>query len=139
MPTAKVYYKGDLKTELIHELSGEGMTTDAPPDNRGKGRSFSPTDLLASSWLSCMLTIMAMRAEDEGLDLKGTKGYVEKNMQNTPRKIKKLKGVFFMPFQLSQQMEEKLRNAAKGCPVSQSLSETLDIEVIFQYEEASSQ
>ena len=40
---------GDLRTEVIHSATDSKIITDAPLDNKGKGRTFSPTDLLAVS------------------------------------------------------------------------------------------
>lgn len=57
METAATIYKGDLRTEITHLRSGRVITTDAPPDNKGKGESFSPTDLVASALGSCIFTI----------------------------------------------------------------------------------
>ena len=42
-------YAGDDQVELTHGLSGTKLLTDLPPDNGGKGRTFSPTDLAAAS------------------------------------------------------------------------------------------
>ena len=46
---------GDLRTEVIHSATDSKIITDAPLDNKGKGRTFSPTDLLAVSVGSCMV------------------------------------------------------------------------------------
>ena len=58
--TSKVIYKGDLRTEAIQIRSGNTIITDAPIDNKGKGETFSPTDLVATALASCMLTIMVI-------------------------------------------------------------------------------
>jgi hypothetical protein len=39
METAKTKYKGDLRTEIVHLRSGSIITTDAPVDNKGKGKT----------------------------------------------------------------------------------------------------
>ena len=70
-------YLGDLRTAITHEPSGTVIETDAPIDNHGRGERFSPTDLVAASLGSCMLTIMGIVAKREGLDLSGTKVQVE--------------------------------------------------------------
>ena len=64
--TIKTKYIGGLRTESTHLKSGNTLITDAPLDNNGKGEAFSPTDLLATSLATCMLTIMGMAAEKHG-------------------------------------------------------------------------
>jgi uncharacterized OsmC-like protein len=49
MPTSKVLYTTDLRTEITHLKSGDVVITDAPFDNKGRGEAFSPTDLVATS------------------------------------------------------------------------------------------
>jgi len=59
--TSKLRYTGFLGTKCTHVKSATSISTDAPTDNNGKGESFSPTDLLATSLASCMLTIMGIK------------------------------------------------------------------------------
>ena len=80
-------YDGNLRCTATHTKSGATLLTDAPTDNNGKGESFSPTDLLATSMLSCVMTIIAIRAEKRGIDVNGMKGSVEKHMAANPRRI----------------------------------------------------
>ena len=42
-------YTGTLKTDLTRGPSGTDLTTAAPMDHQGDGRSFSPTALMASA------------------------------------------------------------------------------------------
>lgn len=65
----RIRYLGDLRTECEHE-SGVKIQTDAPKDNQGKGEAFSPTDLVAVSVGSCMLTMMGLMARRLGVELK---------------------------------------------------------------------
>ena len=75
---SKVLYEGSLRTKAVHIASGSTIVTDAPTDNNGKGEAFSPTDLVATSLASCMLTIMGIIAERDGIDLKGAHAEVKK-------------------------------------------------------------
>lgn len=84
-------YTGDLSTLAIHGPSGARLMTDAPKDNEGQGRAFSPTDLVGTAVGTCMLTIMGIVAERRGLDLVGTRVVVEKHMVSDPvRRIGRL-------------------------------------------------
>mgnify|MGYP000102417219 CR=1 FL=1 len=69
---SKVVNKGDLRTESTHLQSGKTIITDAPVDNPGKGKAFSPTDLVATALASCMLTIMGIVAKRDGILIEGT-------------------------------------------------------------------
>ncbi|MCC6541089.1 MAG: OsmC family protein, partial [Flavobacteriales bacterium] len=79
MDTAHVIYLGDLRTEATHVRSGRTILSDAPPDNQGRGEAFSPSDLLATSLASCMMTIMGIAARDKGITLNGLKARVVKH------------------------------------------------------------
>lgn len=133
MTTSTVTYEGNLRTSAIHLQSNNQIITDAPTDNHGRGEAFSPTDLLATSLASCMLTVMGIKAESMGLDLTGTTANVTKIMATEPRRVAqidvqvKVKGV----------SEEKdqiiLKNTALACPVAKSLHPDLlqNIQIEF--------
>jgi uncharacterized OsmC-like protein len=60
MKTARVSYLGELRTQCEHLGSGTKIFTDAPLDNHGRAEAFSPTDLVATSLASCVMTIMGI-------------------------------------------------------------------------------
>lgn len=76
--TSSVLYSGDLRTVCTHMASQSSFDTDAPTDNNGKGERFSPTDLLATSLATCMVTVMGIKAHSLGVDLDGIEVAVEK-------------------------------------------------------------
>jgi uncharacterized OsmC-like protein len=80
--TSRIVYTGDLRTELTHLQSGTVIENDAPTDNQGKGEKFSPTDMLATSLGSCMITTMAIRAADMNLNFTGTSINITKIMSS---------------------------------------------------------
>ena len=91
MTEISCYYAGDLKCDSIHISSGEKIRTDAPVDHYGKGDNFSPTDLLATSVGTCLLTIMAIKARNNGWEIEDINLKIKKNMtENSNRKIKEL-------------------------------------------------
>ena len=85
---AQVEYKGQLRTEAKHLRSGSVIVTDAPIDNQGKGEAFSPTDLVATALASCMITIMGIVAERDGINIEGVTADVDKIMSKEPRRNK---------------------------------------------------
>ena len=130
---SRVTYQGDLRTEAVHIQSGDVIVTDAPIDNQGKGEAFSPTDLVATALGSCMMTIMGIVAEREGIILDGTIAEVEKVMDTNPRRIGEVKIKIKFIQKLNRDQRNKLERAAKTCPVSGSLSENLKETVEFIY------
>ena len=87
MVRIEVKYEGELRCTATHVKSGKKIITDAPTDNQGKGESFSPTDLLATSMLTCIMTIIGIRAKKREIDVSGMSGSVEKSMATNPRRV----------------------------------------------------
>lgn len=129
------YYSGELRTQDTHLKSGNVIITDAPPDNNGKGEAFSPTDLVCAALSSCMMTIMAMAAQKEGIELKGLKSDIVKIMSANPRKIAEIQITFTYPGGLAatDAQKQKLEHAAHTCPVALSLAEGLKQTVVFNW------
>jgi putative redox protein len=127
----KIEYLSDLKTRCTHS-SGETIDTDAPKDNQGEGRLFSPTDLIAVGLGSCILTVMAIAARSLGVDLKGTTVEVQKEMsKNAPRRIERIAICVSCPNRFSLQIQKKLEKAAMDCPVHHSLHP--DMQQIIEF------
>ena len=134
METAKTIYLGELRTEATHLKSGEKIITDAPPDNEGKGAYFSPTDLLATSLASCMLTIMGIAARTHQINIDNTQVLITKVMASDPRRISEIHFVFEMPkIHYSEKQRGILKNAALNCPVAKSLHPDIIQDVQFNY------
>ena len=125
-------YDGNLRCTAIHEPSGAKLITDAPVDNMGKGESFSPTDLLATSMLTCVMTIVAIRADSKEIDVSGMTGSVEKTMAASPRRVAKLEVVINLPSGISMDDRAWLITEGCNCPVCVSVSESMEVEVTFQ-------
>ena len=128
-------YKGNLRNEVTHLQSGTRILTDAPLDNHGKGESFSPTDLLASSLGCCMLTIMGISAQSYGFTLEGTKVETEKIMGTDPRRVVEIKIDFHFPegSNFTPQQKRIIESAAKTCPVANSLHPDLKKTINFNW------
>lgn len=129
-----VTYQGGLRCEATHEPSGQRLVTDAPVDNRGKGESFSPTDLVATALGTCIPTIMGIVAEREKIDLTSLRITVQKEMSaEAPRRIAKLITRIMMPKGLTDQQKAKLEKAAHTCPVHQTLDGKVEMPIEFVY------
>ena len=134
MVSFKSVYKGELRTSVEHLKSNRSLITDAPPDNHGKGESFSPTDLVASALGSCMATVMGIHGRKYGIDLKGLEWSTLKNMTSQPRKIERIKLRFTWPCpQGSKEELNRLKESALTCPVALSLSPQVLQDVQFDF------
>jgi uncharacterized OsmC-like protein len=131
--TSEIIYKGSLRTEAKHLQSNTIIETDAPTDNQGKGERFSPTDLLATSLGSCMLTIMGIKARDMNISLEGTEVSIQKNMKSEPRRVGGIDVRFDFPASLTLDDKEKaiLERAALTCPVAKSIHPDIEMNVDF--------
>ncbi len=133
MATSKITYLGDLRTTSTHLQSGTEILSDAPVDNHGKGQAFSPTDLLANALGSCMITVMAIKANDMGIELKGTTAEVTKIMQAEPRRIKRLEVTLNMAAAVTQKDQTILERVGRTCPVYLSLHPDVEKEIVFNW------
>lgn len=133
--TSEIIYKGTLRTEAKHLQSNTIIETDAPLDNQGKGERFSPTDLMATSLGSCMLTIMGIKARDMDISLEGTEVDIEKIMKAEPRRIGGINVQFKFPaLNLDDKQKTILERAAHNCPVAKSIHPDIEVNVEFGWQ-----
>ena len=131
MVRIEAVYDGNLRCSATHIPSGQTLVTDAPVDNMGKGESFSPTDLLATSMLNCMMTIIAIAADSKEIDVSGMRGSVEKHMASGPRRVSKLEVEISLPTELNSEDRAWLIKRGLACPVQKSVSQEMEVEVQF--------
>lgn len=134
MVSMKGEYLGGLRTQVQHLKSGNRVVTDAPPDNNGRGEAFSPTDLACAALSSCMMTLMGILAEREGIVLTGLRSEIVKIMTSNPRKIGEIQ-ILFVHENLAATPEQKikLQRAALTCPVALSLGADVKQTVEFKF------
>jgi putative redox protein len=133
--TSIVEYEGELRTVCTHLRSGNNFQTDAPVDNNGKGERFSPTDLLATSLATCMITVMGIKARNMGFDLNGVKIEVEKIMKSDPRRVGGINLFFHIPDSLKsadEKTKQILKNTGNTCPVWLSLHPDIEVNVDWE-------
>lgn len=134
MVEIKTTYTGGLHCKAVHTPSGTVIETDAPVDNKGKGESFSPTDLLATSLAVCYLTTMGIAAEERGIDMKGTTCRIEKHMSHdAPRRVVKLVAEIIFPDGIPLDKRGILEAVALHCPVSKSVHPDIDVDLKLHF------
>lgn len=133
--TASIIYQGDLRCTATHLQSGTIIETDAPTDNRGKGEKFSPTDLLCVSLGTCIITTLAIKARDMGIDVKDTGIEVTKHMLNNPRRVGRIE--VNVKFLTNVSVEEKdkiiLETTGNNCPVAKSIHADIEVNIIYEW------
>ncbi|MCB9231855.1 MAG: OsmC family protein [Bacteroidia bacterium] len=133
--TAELTYEGDLRTRVVHLKSGNALVTDAPVDNHGKGEAFSPTDLLAVSMITCMVTVMGIHAEKTGLKIGEVSGWVEKIMAEHPRRVAQLNiEITFKNHRMDASEKRRIQEIGLNCPVAKSVHPDLLTQVKFIYQ-----
>lgn len=134
MATAKINYMSGLRTSCTHQQSGTTIITDAPTDNMGKGEAFSPTDLLATALVSCMLTTMGIVAEREKISFPNASAEMTKVMTSNPRRVEEVVVNVLMPEEnYSEEQRNILEEAGNNCPVARSLSPDVKQTITFSY------
>ena len=132
--TSSIIYQGHLRTKATHLKSGEMLVTDAPTDNNGQGAYFSPTDLLATSLGSCMLTLMGIAADKKEFELGKIEVELTKVMGSDPRRVTQI--IVQMKIQnvdFDVRKKRILETAALNCPVAKSLHPDIIQDVSFAY------
>jgi uncharacterized OsmC-like protein len=133
--TATIQYEGNLRCNARHLQSNSLIETDAPTDNRGKGERFSPTDLVCTALATCMITTMAMKATDMGIELKDTIVKAQKHMASDPRRIAKIDVELTFPDTLKLEEKDKiiLQRVGDNCPVIKSLHPDVVINASYNW------
>lgn len=134
MPTSEVIFEKELRTNATHFQSGVTIFTDAPADNHGKGESFSPTDLLATSLASCMLTIMDIAGDEHDFYIDGAKAIVTKIMGTNPRRVTEIKiDLYFPPNNYTDKQKQIIKFISENCPVAKSLHPDLKQNITINF------
>lgn len=130
---ARSTYVGQLRVESIHLNSDVRLITDAPLDNNGKGQSFSPTDCVATSLATCILTIIGIASQHKGIDIKGSTAGITKVMASSPRRIAKIAVDIEMRGECTDEHKKELERAGRACPVAKSLHPDIEQDISFTW------
>jgi putative redox protein len=135
MVTITGEYQGELHCSAVHGPSGDTLSTDAPKDNKGRGAAFSPTDLVATAFVTCIATTMALVARTHGVELAGLRYEVTKEMApGAPRRISRLTAKISVPPSARDVPAGVLEHAANNCPVHRSLAPDMERVIEFTWQ-----
>ena len=134
MATSRIEYLGGLRTKCTHLKSGTEILTDAPADNHGKGEAFSPTDLVATAYVSCMLSIIGIHCNENDIEMIGGTGDVTKVMASGPRRIERLAIEIDLSInKWPEEIKERIMRVAEACPVAKSVSEMMIVDIEYTF------
>ncbi|MBB6050552.1 OsmC family protein [Armatimonas rosea] len=126
-------YEGKTKCQLTHP-EGMVLQTDTPKELGGDAAAFSPTDLVASGLVTCILTTIALWGERRQLDLVGMSATVVKEMSTTANRIGRLAVTVTVPAALVPEgLRPRLEAIGHRCPVHASLHPEIEAPIIYQY------
>ncbi len=131
-------YTGNLRCTARHISTGQNLATDASKGQGGLGENLSATDLVVIGLGTCILTTLAIVGQRHQLDLTGMSACMEKEMVAAPiRRIDSIGMTITLPLglRLSPADRDRLENAARRCPVKQSLHPDIEIRIEFVYPE----
>ncbi|PCJ81020.1 MAG: osmotically inducible protein OsmC [Bacteroidetes bacterium] len=134
-PQYTLTYTNPLRTFSTHVKSGIEIITDAPVDNFGKGESFSPTDLLATSLVSCVMTIVGIACSKSDTEILSMNASVNKIMASKPRRVAEIRAhirISLIGCDLNE--AKRLERVARACPVAKSLSDEVLQNLTFEFD-----
>ncbi|GAB4194070.1 MAG: OsmC family protein [Simkaniaceae bacterium] len=135
MAVFEIQYQGNLCTKCLLPDTNVELITEAPKPEKEKKNYFCPSDLLALSLASCILTIFAKEANRLGLDVIGAKATVHKVMEKDPRRIKKLHVTVYCPKTFDSSVVAEIEKAAQECPVHKAIHPDVEQVLEFQWGE----
>jgi putative redox protein len=121
-----------LRTKIINLQNSKTIFTDAPIDNHGEGKYFSPTDLMAVSLGSCIITLIAIQANILSISINGTYLNMEKIMKGSPRQLGSILINIYLP-DIEKSQQKRLESAALNCPVYRSFHPEIEKKLIFHW------
>ena len=123
MTSIKTEYTGNLGTSTIYPISENPILTEAKP--------FGPTDLLTVSLSSCIATYIDFVAQRNKFETPNVNVEIKKTMNADGTKVEAFDTVVNFGNEYSSDQKAIIENAAKTCPVGNSLA--TDIKRTYQF------
>ena len=114
------------------ESRAKSVSMDCP--YTGKGKEFSPTNLVEAALGGCMLISMGSIAMRHQLDM--TDARIDVSITATDKPVMRFSEVEIevtMPSGLSERQRAMLERAAEGCPIKHSFGSDIPVRVTYNY------
>ena len=111
------------------------IITDGPKSHGGLEETYSPVELLADTYASCAITIMAAVAGQLGCDLTGTYADTETSVDEKEFRIAHIGVHFHMPKSLDESHRSAIEASTRDmCIVGRSLHPDIKKDLTFTYD-----
>lgn len=126
-------YKGKGRCVTVHEKTGKTFATDLHKEMGGLEENPSPSEMLAATLASCMMSMVTHIAGRKNIDLTGMKMEASP-VFNGAGKIEKMALRVTMPLPGNHPMRNALELSAQTCPVHNTMKNNVEmlIEWIWQ-------
>ena len=130
-----VSYKGHLRNELHDAKKKQTILTDGPVSHGGHEETYSPVELLADTYASCAITIMAAAAAQMNCDLTGTYAETETAVDDKAFRIERIGVHFHLPKSIDESHRSAIEATTRDmCIVGRSLHPDIEKELVFTYD-----
>jgi putative redox protein len=126
MGTVKTKYTGSLSTSTSYALSESPILT--------KANTFGPTDLLTASLGSCIVTYIDFIAKKNGFSIDEANVEIKKTMNADGTMVTNFDVILNLNSTFSAEQKLVIENAAKSCPVGNSLHIDIKRTYVFNYQ-----
>ena len=129
-----VVYEGTMHAEARMTSPDRRVAVDAPTTCGGSGESFSPKDVFAAAYGSCVIMSMEIAARKRGFDIAGAKINVSVGMtkEGIPQ-INTIDATVVLPRQYTEEELAIMQRGAEYCPIHHvvrpEVKKTLTFEV----------
>ena len=128
-------FKGNLRNELHDAKQKQTIITDGPKSHGGLEETYSPVELLADTYASCAITIMAAVAGQLGCDLTGTYADTETSVDEKEFRIAHIGVHFHMPKSLDESHRSAIEASTRDmCIVGRRLHPDIKKDLTFTYD-----
>ncbi|MBN2157686.1 MAG: OsmC family protein [Candidatus Lokiarchaeota archaeon] len=136
---------GEFKTEatlvkryqtVVTDTRGHGMVCDLPPEKGGYDQGTSAVELMVMALADCIITIYAVKAMGEKIDLKHLSIKMKANMPDGAPTIESFSATVTVKSPASEEACQKLLDETlKACPVGVLCSKACTMDIQLRYKE----